>query len=706
LSVATQVELPFRPRARLLQLLGDQLIGNSRLAIFELVKNSFDADASKVTVSLKNLDTHEPYITVTDNGEGMSLATLTDVWLVPGHDFRENQRKNLIRTPNYHRLPLGEKGVGRFAVHKLGNFIEVVTRARSQEECVVKIDWAEIIKHPFLADAPVTISARKPEIFTEDRTGTQITIRDLRQKTWTRGDVRRLQRQITSISSPFEGPGEFVAVLEVPGFEEWLADIPDVQSILDRAIWRFDFRVENGSMDWTYEFSRIPGIKLEGRTVTKKHDVLQLPPDTERKKVIADQDYQHDLGPIWGRFYVYDRERELLRLLTESKLITDYLDENGGIRVYRDGIRVYNYGEPGDDWLGLDLRRVNVPTRNISRNIIIGAIHLSLERSIGLVEKTNREGFVDNEASHRLRQLVLSVLGTLEAERQKDKENIRAVTGKVEDREIAKIQRPLEELRRALDREGIRQRFERYLAKIETDYNDMRQTLLHAGMSGMNLAIVFHEVDRGVRMLHKGIQQGQNLEVLELQSRDLSRLLDGFASLLRRDDRKKHKASTLIERARKLNALRFQFHRIGFESPVLESAKLDFEASFSFGLILSALHNLIDNSIYWLQVRWPDTPAPDKPTPRRLYLGTSDSFEEGPAIVVADNGPGFRDDPERLVRPFVTHKPGGMGLGLYYANLVMELNGGYLRFPDLKDVGISAKYDGAVIALVFKSEAK
>jgi signal transduction histidine kinase len=706
LSAGTQVELPFRPRARLLQLIGDQLIGNARLAVFELVKNAFDADASHATVTLKDLNLPTASISVEDDGEGMSLDVLKDVWLAPGHDFRERQRQNGIRTAKYHRLPLGEKGLGRFAVHKLGNLIEVVTRAKSHDECVVRIDWAELIRRPFLADAPVTIQVRTAEMFKADRTGTVITIGDLRQRHWTRGDVRRLQRQITSISAPFDGPDRFEPTLKVPGSEEWLADIPDVQTILDRAIWRFDFRIEDGLLDWTYEFSRIPGLRLEGREVVRKQDPLLLPPDSERKRVTADRDYQNGIGPIWGRFYVYDREREILRLLTESKLITDYLDENGGIRVYRDGIRVYNYGEPGDDWLGLDLRRVNVPTRNISRNIVIGAVHLSLEKSAGLIEKTSREGFVDNEASHRLRQLVLGALGTLEAERQKDKENIRALTSKGEDPEIVKIKRPLEDLRRALDKEGIRQRFERYLAKIEKDYDDMRQTLLHAGMAGMNLAVVFHEVERGVRMLHKGIEQGQDLETLELQSRDLSRLLDGFASLLRRDERRKHKASTVIERARKLNVLRFQFHRISFASPVLKSEKLDFEASFSFGLILSAMNNLIDNSIYWLQVRWPEKPAGDKPSPRRLYVSTNDSFEEGPAIVIADNGPGLRDDPERLVRPFVTHKTGGMGLGLYYANLVMELNGGYLRFPDAKDIGIPAEYDGAAVALVFKSEAK
>jgi hypothetical protein len=92
-------------------------------------------------------------------------------------------------------------------------------------------------------------------------------------------------------------------------------------------------------------------------------------------------------GPKSGvqlKFHVFDRDREVLRRLSNIQLLTDYLDENVGIRIYRDGIRVYNYGEPGDDWLGLDLRRVNAPTRGISRNIVIGAIHLSLEQSTAL----------------------------------------------------------------------------------------------------------------------------------------------------------------------------------------------------------------------------------------------------------------------------------------------------------------------------------
>ena len=124
---AEELNLPFRPRARLLQLLGDQLIGTPRLAVFELVKNAYDADAEKVTVTLNDIDTPNASIVVEDDGDGMTLEIIRDIWLVPAHDHRDLQRRALQRTRR-NRLPLGEKGVGRFAVHKLGDRIEVITR--------------------------------------------------------------------------------------------------------------------------------------------------------------------------------------------------------------------------------------------------------------------------------------------------------------------------------------------------------------------------------------------------------------------------------------------------------------------------------------------------------------------------------------------------------------------------------------------------
>ncbi len=703
-TIPNRIRQPFRPRARLLQLLGDELIGSARLAVFELVKNAYDADANNVVVRLDSVS-EEPTITVSDDGEGMTLEVLRSVWLVPGDDYRKKQRLSEKRTARHHRLPLGEKGLGRFAVHKLGNHITLVTRARDSDECVVEIDWNRLIEQTYLDEAPVMITRRRPQTFPDRKTGTRIEVRQLRAP-WSRGEVHRLHNQITSICSPFEEPSGFQAVLRVPGFEDWIADLPDVSEILKRAIWKFSFRLDNGRFDWTYEFRHVPGLNLEGRIVKKSGDTLKLPPrsgdDRMEKKIVADTKTAEGIGPVSGEFYVYDRDTKVRRRLPDMKSLEDYLDATGGVRVYRDGIRVYNYGESGDGWLGLDLRRVNVPTRRISRNIILGAIHLSLKESTGLVEKTNREGFVENTQCAELRSIVLGALATLEGERQIDKEHIRQLTGNPADPVAAKIEKPIQELRRAIERRGVKDEFEGYVSKIENDYQSMQETLLAAGMSGLNLAVIFHEVERGVRALHHVIAEGVDMDSAARQARDLMRLLDGFTTLLRRDSKKQHDGKKLVKAARQFNVLRFRHHHIRLVCPFLESAEDGFRSRFAFGLILGALNNLIDNALYWLRVRWSNLPEENEPLRRKLYIGVSRDFEAGPSIVIADNGVGFEDTPENLVRPFFTRKPEGMGLGLYYANLAMELNEGQLAFPQPGEVEVPDEFDGAVVALIFK----
>src|SRR5438128_1268682 len=116
----------FLPRARLMLLLGDQLIRDAGIAVFELVKNAYDADARKCTVKLGGVheDSEDATVEIEDDGSGMDVGTVKHVWLAPGTRNRLTQREgkhktNSARSPKFHRLPLGEKGVGRFAVHKL-----------------------------------------------------------------------------------------------------------------------------------------------------------------------------------------------------------------------------------------------------------------------------------------------------------------------------------------------------------------------------------------------------------------------------------------------------------------------------------------------------------------------------------------------------------------------------------------------------------
>ena len=418
---------------------------------------------------------------------------------------------------------------------------------------------------------------------------------------------------------------------------------------------------------------------------------------------MADKAILNGIGPVIGEFHVFDRERALLSRLGDTRALTEYLDSNGGIRVYRDGIRVYNYGEQGDDWLGMDLRRINVPAQRISRNIILGAVHLTLEESTELVEKTNREGFVENNACVRLQRLVLGILQILEAVRQSDKDRVRKLTKKPSDNTISRFEKPIQELREALAKQKISDKFEPYITRIEEDYVVMQETLLAAGMSGLNLAVVFHEVERGVRALSQIVVKGEDLEGAVACAQELTRMLDGFTTLLRRGNKKLHSADQLVEAARRFNVLRFRHHQVHFSCPFLADKKHNFESNFSFSLILGGLNNLIDNAIYWLRVRWPEPCKENENTERRLFIGATNEFEQGPAIFVADNGVGFQGDPsEHLVRPFFSRKPDGMGLGLYYANLAMELNGGILVFPDRDEMELSESYDGAIVAMIFK----
>ena len=149
--------------------------------------------------------------------------------------------------------------------------------------------------------------------------------------------------------------------------------------------------------------------------------------------------------------------------------------------------------------------------------------------------------------------------------------------------------------------------------------------------------------------------------------------------------------------------MRFRHHRVRLTGAWTDD-DVGFEAAFSFGLVLGALNNLIDNALYWLRVRWPEVPPDGQGSERQLFAGVSRDFDGGPALVIADNGVGLQDEPEHLVRPFFTRKPHGMGLGLYYANLAMELNGGRLAFPQHGEVDVPKDCDGAVVAMIFRAK--
>ena len=108
----------------------------------------------------------------------------------------------------------------------------------------------------------------------------------------------------------------------------------------------------------------------------------------------------------------------------ERTILNNYLRENSGVRVYRDGVRIYDYGEKDSDWLSLDLNRLKRAGDNISNNIIIGSVGISRRDSTDLKEKTNREGFIENEAYFAFVDAVTYVLDLITRYRNTDKRRL------------------------------------------------------------------------------------------------------------------------------------------------------------------------------------------------------------------------------------------------------------------------------------------
>jgi signal transduction histidine kinase len=688
-------EKPFRPRARLLVLLGDQLIREPGIAVFELVKNAYDADARNVSVALSNpTEAEKGSIVVEDDGIGMDWETVVNVWLEPGTDHRLTQKAEGFLTPRFKRRPLGEKGIGRFAAHKLGKSVTLVSRKKPGLEIVVHIDWSSFEKETYLQDVKIKVQERPPVVFTGDRSGTRVEVSALRQ-TWTKTTVRDLHRSVVSICSPFGGPDSFKVGFSVSPHEEWLDDLIDAETASENALFFADCHLEHDSLTYRYHFRPLSGMKglLPRDEVVDSTNPARM---STRKGPIDLDDVK--LGPFDIQLQIFDREPAVLALgAVDKKGLKEYLDQNGGIRVYRDGVRVYDYGEQGNDWLGLDVARVNIPVRRLSNNIVLGAVVLSSSASSPLVEKTNREGFVENDAYRVFVSSVRYAIAQIAAARNKDKLRIRTITSSPSKSE--RVLWDIGDLRQQIHKDPEGAKLTKLVDRIEEDYLEIRDRLLTAAGSGLSLAVVVHEVEKGVLELSKAVARDVEVERVRALAVHLSELIKGLGYLTKRNPAASERLGTLVDQALFNTEYRLKYHNIRVVR--LEAGSPDTKVKCTRRLIVSTLMNLIDNSIYWLDNRWGGF---DKGSGEKaIFISISDDYP-APSIIVADNGTGFRDPPEDLTQPGMTRKPDGSGLGLHIASEVMRANKGRLDFPEHHDVTLPSEATGAVVALVFGEE--
>ncbi len=210
-TAAKSGQIAFRPRARLLKLIGEELISDEVVAVSELVKNAHDADASEAVIAFRQVTGAAGEIDISDDGHGMTLETLLGRWMEPAASTKVGKGRQFTRRG---RRVLGEKGVGRFAADKLARHLEVITRAQGSDEIAAVIDW-DMFDDDSLRLAEVKNRWEVRSAPTIKKHGTILRMTGLRS-IWTERMFRRLSIRLSRLLSPFREGDAFLYFPRLP----------------------------------------------------------------------------------------------------------------------------------------------------------------------------------------------------------------------------------------------------------------------------------------------------------------------------------------------------------------------------------------------------------------------------------------------------------------------------------------------------------
>jgi signal transduction histidine kinase len=699
-------KLVFEPKARLLLQLGDQLIRSESIALLELIKNSYDAFASHVRVSMKRLD--DPgrgEITIEDDGVGMDSSIIKNVWMQPGSDYKLKIVNQIKNPAPGERIPIGEKGIGRFGAHKLGYQIDLVSRAFSKKEVHLHVNWRNFEQDDFLKNIFVSMDERDtPGHFLGEKTGTRIVITDLRNP-WTRGTVRELYRSVNSLNSPFETLDSFKVDISVDK-PDWIAGLLSFEDIEDFALYYAEATLESSLIkSLHYDFRPWDTMtKLHARSEDFKNIrmVEQVFVEGQRRREMRDLDLnRYKIGPIRVKLLIFDRENKILSLgVTDKKGFRDYLNQNGGVRVFRNGIRVYDYGEPSNDWLNLDIMRVNQPGETISNNIVIGAVNLDRRLSSDLEEKTNREGFVENEAFFKFSSAVRFVLAKILTQRNLDKDKVRTFYGAtaISEPVIGNLRLLQEKVETRVTDVPLRDELVGIISEVEKDYKFITDIYTRSSTAGLSLGIVIHEVGKIIDELVVAVEELHSDAHVIALVKTLHKTVSDYAAVIKQSPKAKQDLVELVDQSLSNIQFRLKAHQIEVIRNYRNRASGECMVKCTRSLVIGTIINIVDNSIWW--ENYANVPK------KKLLIDITDDRPGYTSILIADNGPGFSIPTEDAVKPFVSDKPDGMGLGLHLADEVMKGNKGALVFPEEDDFDIPNEFrKGARILLAFRKLA-
>jgi len=696
-----------RPRARILRTLGDELISSEVTAVIELVKNAYDADATRVLVRFHGtLDVGKGIIEVIDNGNGMSLSTIQTAWMEPATLYK----RNLSLSERFQRRVLGEKGVGRFAASRLANFLEVVTRrANAKEETRVYFDWSQFDDEEKYLDEIMSLWEEvKPSEITSGGTihalswdnklqdewlshGTILRMEGLRAE-WQDKQLEGLRIGLARLISPFllhiynedEGnatDNQFKIRLQVPPqFSHLAGDIEPPAAVQNPHYSIKGYVNDQGAYDFT--------LMLKGKLEQERITGTLL---VEKRVPVC--------GPFFVELRVWDRDPQSMSALAREydqnlKGMRDILDEAAGVSVYRDGFRVLPYGESNNDWLRLDMRRVQNPTLKLSNNQIIGFVAISADENSLLRDQSNREGLMEGRALNDLRELLKMILSKLEEKRYLVRRSLEVMPpeknsgGLFSGFNLNDVSDFVQQ-QRSGDPELlslVRSKELDLSKRVVTVQKILSQYLRQATLGGLI-----------ERVLHDGrtpVAKIGNEADLRMQDLDNStayipveRLKKSFSFILNQSEA----LATIFRRIQPFATRKSgRPKKIRLEQAIADTfAILETEIS-ELGVniqlpqgntsvtvdqteIQEIILNLLENSLYWLGHTSTNQP--------KIMVEVTRNQSDEVIILFSDNGPGV-DSPfsQSIFEPYFSTKPNGVGLGLtIVGEIISTYYGGQLE---------------------------
>ncbi len=379
LSELDNENVRFSVDANLVKRLGEQLVAKKTTALSELIKNSYDADASKVGVYFRDTERPNGEIIIQDTGSGMTRDQLINGFM----RISTSDKENSPNSPIYRRKRAGRKGLGRFAAQKLGKKLKVITRCSANEPfLILDIDWEHFAPNKSLI-AVSNSTKYSHEDYGFDK-GTKLVVSDVREA-WTKSNIETSFKYASSVIKPATSQDLFND--EDPGFSiEFYSyfDLSDEYLPLMNEETEFLSEADASIEAWMSESGKCM-IRILGKNVLVEEELSfqELYSD-----ILRDSKFKFEAD-----YFSLEKGRK------HKKHLPDFLRENGGIKLYRNGFYVSPYGKRFDDWLNLDessRRRLILPPH--ANTNFIGMVSVSDSEGRIFDETSSREGLIENRA--------------------------------------------------------------------------------------------------------------------------------------------------------------------------------------------------------------------------------------------------------------------------------------------------------------------